>query len=896
MRSEENQLLRVVALVACLGAWAAVAGTSTYDVVVAGGTSYGVVAAVEAAKAGRKVMLVAPRSALGEDLAGTLRLRPEDGESLPAELRARLYAPKAAAKTSFGAVTPLQIKKVLDQELLRAGVAFQCWTQPCDVAADATGQVTGLWVAGRDGRRLVKAREVVDATPLASLARRAGVLPPLKAGECRIVRHVIAATQPAAEGLEATAISPCEEIPLPETKKQLLPAPDMPKKLAACVWRCAKNFTLSDFSARTLARVEQEMRDATWTRDQFDAADFVYFAAPPAGCGRVHAISRVTRKLPAPDEILADVDVLIVGGGTAGAPAAIAAARKGMRTLCVEYAGRLGGAMTDGGIGLYCHGLKRGFTEELDAALIKMGAVYGVCKAEWLRQEGRKAGAEYWFGAQGYDAVMEGSRIVGVRVALSDGTSGFVRAKTVIDATGYALLAAAAGERTEFISGDEVSVQGAGSTPRLLGRSYQNTDAFFVDDTDPADISYEWLRARTSFGPHVWDQASVVNSRERRRMHGAYYVTVQDAMAGRNYPDLFAVTYSNFDTHGQTIDPQFFVENPGRKGRRVNLPYRSILPKNTEGLLVVGLGMSAHRDAMPILRMQPDLQNQGYGAGLAAALAVRSARELRSIDMKTLQAELVAKGILLAEEIAAAEVLPLSDADLSAAVTALGENYAELAKVLSDRDRARPLLERAYAAAKSPESRLVYAHVLGLLGSASGVKELVSAINGQSWDEGWNFRGMHQFGRSVSQVDSYILALGCPGLKGNADVMAALRAKAETLSGENRYSHFRALAKTMESLGDKANAPILAALLKMPGVGGHHIASGTVPPIEGYEQDISHLGIADQERSDCMRELTLARALYRLGDCEGLGRAVLTRYAADPRRVYATHAQLVLGK
>jgi glycine/D-amino acid oxidase-like deaminating enzyme len=44
------------------------------------------------------------------------------------------------------------------------------------------------------------------------------------------------------------------------------------------------------------------------------------------------------------------VDVLVVGGGTAGAVAAIQAARAGARTALVEMGGQLGGTMTTGGV------------------------------------------------------------------------------------------------------------------------------------------------------------------------------------------------------------------------------------------------------------------------------------------------------------------------------------------------------------------------------------------------------------------------------------------------------------------------------------------------------------------------------------------------------------------
>ena len=50
--------------------------------------------------------------------------------------------------------------------------------------------------------------------------------------------------------------------------------------------------------------------------------------------------------------VVAEVDVLVAGGGTAGCVAALAAARQGVRVLLVERSGCLGGMMTTGNAGL----------------------------------------------------------------------------------------------------------------------------------------------------------------------------------------------------------------------------------------------------------------------------------------------------------------------------------------------------------------------------------------------------------------------------------------------------------------------------------------------------------------------------------------------------------------
>jgi len=60
--------------------------------------------------------------------------------------------------------------------------------------------------------------------------------------------------------------------------------------------------------------------------------------------------------------IIADVDVLVVGGGTAGAIAAITAAQEGVRVAVVEMNPGLGGTATYGGVRHYWAGWQGGFT------------------------------------------------------------------------------------------------------------------------------------------------------------------------------------------------------------------------------------------------------------------------------------------------------------------------------------------------------------------------------------------------------------------------------------------------------------------------------------------------------------------------------------------------------
>jgi hypothetical protein len=605
---------------------------------------------------------------------------------------------------------------------------------------------------------------------------------------------------------------------------------------------------------------------------------------PPYLSNAAGAVQAGARELP----VLAECDVFVAGAGTGGGPAGIAAARQGAKTIICDYLYQMGGVQTDGLIGLYYYGNRVGFTKEIDQGVKETGAVFSQCKGEWYRAQNRKGGAEIWYGTMVTGIVTENNRVTGVVVVTPDGSRGVIRCKVAIDGTGNAELAALAGEETEFITAAELALQGVGQTPRNMGASYTNTDIGFLDDTDAADLCFFALRSRVSMRDGVWDQAQVINSRERRRLIGAFYMSPLDVVNERTYPDVVTQTESNFDSHGFTVHEQFFIEDPGHHKMMVNLPLRCLLPKKLDGLMVLGLGISAHRDAMPILRMQPDVQNQGYAAGVASAMAIQAGVPVRGVDIRALQKHLIEKGILPASVLSMKDSFPLPQARFVKAVKALPGGYHGLSVVLTDYARSVPLLKAAYAGATAPDAKFVYAHVLGIMGYADGEKELIAKVKGLEWDKGWNYKGMGQFNRSVSWVDSYIIALGRAHSKA---ALPVLLEKATLLASDNAFSHFRALALALEAIGDTSAAPALGALLAKDGIGGHSFTMRPdLPVVKNYAN-----AEGDKERSDCLRELSLARALYRLGDAGGLGEKTLRAYANDPRGAYATHANLVLG-
>lgn len=606
--------------------------------------------------------------------------------------------------------------------------------------------------------------------------------------------------------------------------------------------------------------------------------------------------------------VLGEYDVLVVGGGTAGAPATISASRNGSRVLVLEYLHGFGGVGTYGFIGRYTSGYRKGFTAEIDKAMLEMAppehkrhvkpdaSEWAVdWKAEWYRSEILKAGGNIWFHSTVCGTLVRGNRVEGVLVCTPYGC-GIVRARCVIDSTGSADVAIAAEAGYEYTGKDSLAIQGAGLPKFTPLDHYNNNDWTFIDDTDITDVTRLFIQCRVK-NQGYYDIGKLPQTRERRRIIADYNVSVFDMMNQRTYRDTVSFHISNFDTHGYTEDV-FFTVNPPDRGRthyEVKLPLRSLLPEGMCGVIVTGLGSGAHRDAMPVVRMQPDLQNQGYAAGIIASEAARAMLyDVRDIDIKAIQKRLVEKGNLPQEVLDETDMQIVTVQGLEKAISSLPDNYAGLEVILADTAKSIPALRKAMKKAAS-ENKIYYANVLCMLGCKEGASYVLEAVKSTAdWDKGWNYRGMHQFGFSVSRLDNYVMALGkCKCAESVPEILRL----AAMLKPESEFSHFRAVSEALEQIGSASAAPVLHSLLCRDGMTGHHIADqrDATRKVALNINDGVYI-LEDSLRNRALKEIFIARALYRCGDMEGLGARVLENYASGQEAHYARFAWESLGK
>ncbi|MDR2644061.1 MAG: FAD-dependent oxidoreductase [Planctomycetaceae bacterium] len=588
-----------------------------------------------------------------------------------------------------------------------------------------------------------------------------------------------------------------------------------------------------------------------------------------------------------------DYDVIVVGGGISGAPAAIAAGRQGAKVLLIEYLHGLGGIGTEGTITNYYFGNRVGFTAEVEGGKAQWVIQQ---RKQWWRKACVEANVQIEYGTMGIGALVSSDEdnrtVIGVKTVTDDAAQ-YAFGKVIIDATGNGDVAFAAGLQSMYIDASEIAVQGAGLPPKELGGRYRNTDYTFVDESDIFDSTHLFVYAKSKF-PDAFDLSKILGTRERRRIVGDYVLTVLDQINERTYPDTIVRARSNFDTHGYTISPYLEIEHPNYHGFYSYLPYRMYIPKNIGGgILVAGLAASCERDAVPLLRMQPDLQNQGYALGYIAAVAVKDNVNLRKVDIRKVQKHLVQIGNLPASVLNDVDNYEELRVKLPEAVKNLpqSKSFNGAYRIFWYPDEGQKLVRKAFDTATDKNSKLCYAQVLAVMGDPIGIELLIEKVNSyEKWDKGWNFRGMHQFGSALSPLDRLILALGRSGDKRAVPVIVE---KLNQLTFSDDFSHYRVCSLALEKLQDPSAAPAIAAALKKPNVTGY--VHRSIEIAKKWDKADPKIDTGEKSRRNSLLEIGLARALFRLGDHDGLGKSILTDYAQnDLRGHFRKHAILVL--
>jgi hypothetical protein len=141
------------------------------------------------------------------------------------------------------------------------------------------------------------------------------------------------------------------------------------------------------------------------------------------------------------------------------------------------------------------------------------------------------------------------------------------------------------------------------------------------------------------------DTGCQIGVRETRRIMGEYVLTKEDVFAARRFGDAIARVSFPIDIHDVKGGGGFF-EGP-RDGPYYTIPYRCLVPKEIDNLLVAGRCISATHEAQGSLRVMPPCFAMGQAAGTASALAVETTVTPRDIQVDLLRSALSEQGALV---------------------------------------------------------------------------------------------------------------------------------------------------------------------------------------------------------------------------------------------------------
>jgi ribulose 1,5-bisphosphate synthetase/thiazole synthase len=185
--------------------------------------------------------------------------------------------------------------------------------------------------------------------------------------------------------------------------------------------------------------------------------------------------------------------------------------------------------------------------------------------------------------------------------------------------------------------------------------TYLNLVHLSADGTDPADLTWGEMEGRRQavhavnalrgFMPgcehaKLRNFGMTLGIRDTRKIDATYNLTAQDVREQGRFEDSIGIFPEFIDGYGLLILPT--------TGRYFQVPYRSLVPRGVEHLVVAGRSIGGDKVSHAAVRNMMCCAVSGQGAGTAAAVSVKTGRTFTNVDVSRVQAELRRQGARIA--------------------------------------------------------------------------------------------------------------------------------------------------------------------------------------------------------------------------------------------------------
>ena len=360
-------------------------------------------------------------------------------------------------------------------------------------------------------------------------------------------------------------------------------------------------------------------------------------------------------------------DVIVCGVGTAGSVAVLLTAQNGLSVLGIETNSCLGGTATIGGVQGHYFDTPGGRYLEIDRMVdeyrdahcrTKLDSRVLVCEDLILQN-----GGELLYESSVCGVYLVDNRVVGIKAITPDGLKNF-GCRVLMDCTGDAYCAHMAGCETEFGRNLDGLTQPYSMVSCVLndnGQDVRTTNIDFgrVDQRNDRQLSealifsrgYEMReeRGNQNFLFHM----PLLGVREGSRIVPEETVKVEAVFNGITTCEPAFYAYADLDKHGwdiafdgESLGDWAIGANLGAYNLTIPVPWKAIIPRNMDGILVPCRGLGVDRDTSSCVRMLPDMKKVAEVGADLAMLAIRNGCPLREVPYEQLRSRLEASGCL----------------------------------------------------------------------------------------------------------------------------------------------------------------------------------------------------------------------------------------------------------
>jgi hypothetical protein len=140
-------------------------------------------------------------------------------------------------------------------------------------------------------------------------------------------------------------------------------------------------------------------------------------------------------------------------------------------------------------------------------------------------------------------------------------------------------------------------------------------------------------------------QGCSIGVRETTHVIGDYVISSQDLLERKQFRDKIAIGAYPIDLHVPHSEKMKTVKIP--YPGEYEIPLRSLFPKKIKNVLLCGRNISADHLAFSAIRTSPLAASTGLAAGINASLSLKYENNVRDVDYKKIQKEILNQGGIL---------------------------------------------------------------------------------------------------------------------------------------------------------------------------------------------------------------------------------------------------------